>query len=287
MMTEFHDEPTPLPVPAVPRRDPRFPTGYVPKIDVDHEVTTPGALYPSWRFTSPCTTVDEMARLFAPYFDGTSLYLFTNDVKEPGVRVELEVSLATGERVLAGVAEVTESHPRGDSRFGHPGMRFQFRSVDDGSDALLVELGDIAAPIRELVIDENLADPRRTMQMSGLPPRDDATTKMSALQIADIVGVAPAHALDEWNDLLMCKLDVTTSGECATTPDDHEPHETSRTVISELADAPPAAAAAPTSVAEPLDDLPEIASAAWWTYRWWLVAAVAAAFATTILLALR
>lgn|GEM_PF-6630655 len=62
------------------------------------------------RFESACDSADELARLYGPYFDGTSLLLFTHDVRKVRVRVLVELVLSTGQCVLRGIADsVTET----------------------------------------------------------------------------------------------------------------------------------------------------------------------------------
>jgi hypothetical protein len=212
-MSAFSDEPTPLPAPATPQHDPRFPTGYVPRIDIEDLEEDPsedGPLYPTWRFSSPCRTLDEVARLHAPHFDGNSMHLFTTDVRPAGETVELVLRLATGKRVLAGIATVVESLPDGDSVYDRPGMRFAFKSIDSVSAELLEELGENAAPIRELVHSADVAlDGADTVPVRATSkPRDDATRKMSKIEISDVFGDDHDEARVEWTDLLMCTLEV-------------------------------------------------------------------------------
>lgn len=233
-MSAFSEEPTPLPPPAAAEHDPRFPTGYVPRIDIAdlQEPDEDEPLYPTWRFSSPCRTLDEVARLHAPHFDGNSMYLFTADVRKAGGTVELVLRLATGKRVLAGVATVIESLPDGDAVYGRPGMRFLFKSIDSVSAELLDELGENAAPIRELVdSDKSRLDGAETMPIrSTSRPREDATRKMSKLEISDVFGNDDDDdARVEWSDLLMCSLEVvgkravsTPAAEPVSSPE-HEP----------------------------------------------------------------
>lgn len=263
MDSDFLDEDTPLPQPAVAHRDPVFPTGRIPRISdaddgAESEADVPD-LYPRWRFVSPCTTVEDLARLYAPHFSGCSLFVFTPDSGEIGARVTLEMVLCTGERVMSASATVTEVRSAGRES----GVRFAISSVSPDSTRFLAELGESADPLREMATRKMHALPpvgSRESQVPVSPPtppsyRDIATMKMfalplstagqiaplegtdtvamSSLEIADAMGADGAGRVPEWSELLPCRLVIGQVGECEINEPGATPHITGRTVIAD------------------------------------------------------
>ena len=299
-MVYFVDEQTPLPDPAVPGPDVLFPTGRIPRIDLSDELDDEpagAALYPRWRLRSPCASIEEFARLHAPYVEDSTLFLFVPDVREVGERAALELVLRGGRRAFAGVVEVIQSVPA--SPGVRPGMRLRLVSADPGSEPLLAALGEHAGPRGTGKVPGLAAPPPAAGSAAAapvpVPVRDDATIRMSRLEIADLMD-ADDDEVSDWSDLLQCRLAVTTSGECAVASAPTRPNETCRTVIADLTGpldtapapafpAPTRAAAAPTRAAVPGPDAP--ATCWWWAAGPRLLAGIAGlAVAAAIALAL-
>ena len=283
-MVHFVDEQTPLPEPAVPGPDVLFPTGRIPRIDLSDvldDEPAGAALYARWRLRSPCASIEEFARLHAPHVEGSTLFLFVPDVREVGERAALELVLRSGIRAFAGVVEVIQSVPA--SSGVRPGMRVRLVSADPGSEPLLAALGEHAGPRGTGKVPGLAAAPLAIASAAAppvpVPVRDDATIRMSRLEIADLMDTGDDEVSD-WSDLLQCRLAVTSSGECTVASAPVGPNETCRTVIADLTaslDPAPALAVAP--------DPDRPATCWWWTAAPWLLAGLAAAGAVALALA--
>lgn len=218
---DFSDEDTPLPRATGVVADPEFPTGEIPRI----ELALPGeddpgaaALYPRWRVDSACANAAELVEVFTPHLDGTSLWLFTDPsaLAAAAERVALEIITRDGERALAGIADIVET--RGSGPLGRPAIRVRFSSIDLSSSPRVLAMTSGGATLRAVTTEDH-KETVRMFALRGQPrgakatqlmfklPRDDRTTKMSRLELANMMG-ATFDELQGWDPRLQCTIHV-------------------------------------------------------------------------------
>ncbi|HUH04718.1 MAG TPA: hypothetical protein VML75_22130 [Kofleriaceae bacterium] len=232
---DFSDEDTPLPrVPGV-QADPEFPTGEIPRIELGKpgdDGSGAASLYPRWHAESACANAAELVDVFTPHLDGTSLWLFPDATLASAERVALEIITRDGDRALAGIADVVET--RGSGPLGRPAIRVRFSSIDLSSSPRVLAMTSSGATLRAVTA----PDHKETVRMFALPgqpqgakatqlmfklPRNDHTTKMSRLELANMMG-ATFDELQGWDPRLQCTIRVIPATgemvEVASVPDD-------------------------------------------------------------------
>lgn len=232
---DFSDEETPLPRAPGVVADPGFPTGEIPRIELGkpgEETSDAAQLYPRWHAASACADAAELVEVFTPHLDGTSLWLFTDASLPAAERVALEIITRDGMRALAGIADVIET--RGSGPLGRPAIRVRFSSIDLSSSPRVLTMASRAATL-QAVSDRDSRATERMFALPGKPqgikatqllhklPRDDRTTKMSRLELANMMG-ATFDELQGWDPRLQCTIrEIPATGEVvevAVEPDD-------------------------------------------------------------------
>lgn len=89
---------------------------------------------------SQCATTEEFVAVFHPYLERDGLFIATGTPEELGGSIRFVMTLASGEPILRGEAQVVESHHDKGNFYGLRGMKVRFASLDPTSERTLKAL---------------------------------------------------------------------------------------------------------------------------------------------------
>lgn len=92
------------------------------------------------RIVSKASSVESFIQLFRRFCDRESVFIATRTPKPIGTRTRFTINLITGEPMIAGYGEVTETYDNASSRYGRPGMRLSFVELDQQSAMVVNQL---------------------------------------------------------------------------------------------------------------------------------------------------